>query len=218
MANLNYQRGDEAAREDWQRLRLKLFGPGYREVWSVLAEEIGGTYRKRRWTMPDRIDVSVGKWQLTLDVYSDGENAYTRMRAPYVNADGFRFLVFRKHLLSPLAEKLGFQDVLVGHPDFDEAFIIRGTSEHKLQQLFANARLRALLSAQLRVHFEVRDDEGWFHQRFPEGVDELRFMVPGVMKDIDQLKGLFDLFGETLHTLCGIGSARQDDPGVRLER
>jgi hypothetical protein len=40
--------------------------------------------------------------------------------------------------------------------------------------------------------------------------------VAGVIKDVERLKHLYDLFGETLDELCRIGSAYQSDPGVRL--
>jgi hypothetical protein len=112
---------------------------------------------------------------------------------------------------------LGFADVRVGHPEFDEQFVIRGTHESRLRRLFDNAELRRLLMAQPKVRFEVRDDEGWFGARFPDGVDELRFFVPGVIKDIDRLKQLYDLFAETLHQLCKMGSAYERDPGVKLK-
>lgn len=62
----------------------------------------------------------------------------------------------------------------------------------------------------------VRDDEGWFKTKFPEDVDELYFREIGVIKDLDRLKALYDLFSETLDHLCKIGSAYEDDPGVAL--
>jgi hypothetical protein len=37
-----------------------------------------------------------------------------------------------------------------------------------------------------------------------------------VIKDLDRLRALFDLFAEVLHQLCVIGSAYESDPGVRL--
>jgi hypothetical protein len=47
-------------------------------------------------------------------------------------------------------------------------------------------------------------------------VDELCFTRVGVMKDLDQLRGLFELFAESLHQLCHMGSAYEDDPQVAL--
>jgi hypothetical protein len=63
----------------------------------------------------------------------------------------------------------------------------------------------------------VKDDEGWFGESFPEGVDELHFQVIGIIKEIDRLKALYGLFGEVLNNLCLIGSAYEDEPGVKLK-
>ena len=115
-----------------------------------------------------------------------------------------------------MGKMLGMQDVEVGFPEFDRDFIIKGTDEGRLRILFANNRIRDLIQAQPRVRFEVIDDEGWFGAQFPDGVDELKFMVPGVLKDIDRLKLLFDLFAQTLKELCAMGSAYARDPQVQL--
>ena len=47
------------------------------------------------------------------------------------------------------------------------------------------------------MYLTVKDDEGWFGTSFPEGVDELFFRVGGVIKDVERLKSLYDLFAET---------------------
>ena len=91
------------------------------------------------------------------------------MRAPYVNPDGFRFRVYRHGLFSDLGKLLGMQDVEVGQPAFDEAFIIKGTDEGKLRQLFANPKILELIDAQKDIDFSVKDDEGWFGPSFPDG-------------------------------------------------
>src|SRR6185436_164275 len=98
------------------------------------------------------------------------------MRAPYVNPGGFRFTVYRKGMFTGLGKLLGMQDVVVGHEPFDEDFVVKGTDEARLRDLFSSERLRTLLSRQPDVKFSVKDDEGWFGPDFPEGVDELHFV------------------------------------------
>ena len=73
-----------------------------------------------------------------------------------------------------------------------------------------------LIERQPKVHLTVKDDEGWFGETFPDGVDELYFNVIGVIKDVERLKQLYELFAETLGQLCRIGSAYEEDPGVTL--
>ena len=141
---------------------------------------------------------------------------YTRMRAPYVNPEGFRFTIYRKGIFSDLGKLLGMQDIDVGDSDFDEAFIIKATDEFRVRDLFANAQIRKIVQAQPEIRLDVKDSEGWFGPRFPDDVDELHFQVVGVIKDVERLKALFDLFAVVLDQLCRIGSAYKREPGITL--
>lgn len=197
-----------------------LFGPSKREMWRQLSEEAGGRIVEGRWGKADKVQVEHGEWTVTLDTYvvPAGKTVliFTRMRAPYVNPEGFRFTIYRKSVFSGIAKMLGMQDLDVGYPEFDEAFIIKGTDEGRVRQLFANEKIRRLIAAQKDIELSVKDDEGWFGPKFPEGVDELSFSVLGVIKDVERLKSLYELFAETLEELCRMGSAYKTDPKVEL--
>jgi hypothetical protein len=140
------------------------------------------------------------------------------MRAPYINPDGFQFDIYRKGIFSDLGKWFGRQDVTVGWPEFDEAFVILANDEGRLRKLFSNRKIRDLISAQPEIHFGVQDDERnfWGTRGFPKDVDELHFQVVGVIKDVDRLKLLYDLFSETLDELCRMGSAYENAPDVKL--
>jgi hypothetical protein len=199
-----------------------MFGPSRAEIWQQFATAVGGNYTEGGfWNGRDKVDAAHGQWMVTLDTYvvSTGKSCitYTRMRAPYVNPDGFQFTIYRKGIFSDLGKWMGMQDVSVGDPQFDEDFIIKGNDEAKIRRLFSDAKLRELISAQPDIQFCVMDDEGsWSGHNFPPNVDELHFQVMGGITDMDRLKGLYDLFSETLDQLCRMGSAYKDDPGVRL--
>ncbi len=168
----------------------------------------------------NKVQVHVGPWTVTLDTHteSSGESSvtYTRMPAPYVNPEGFRFTIYPKNLFSDLGKLLGMQDIEVGDPEFDEAFIIKGNDESKVRDLFANSKIRQMTQDQPQIRLEVKDSEGWFGPKFPEDVDELQFRVIGVIKDVERLKSLFDLFDAVLDQHCRIGSAYKQEPGVPL--
>ena len=197
-----------------------MFGPSRKEVWQQLSQEVGGRFVEGGFTKPDKVQVTHGEWTVTLDNFAVHTGkaviVFTRMRAPYVNPDGFRFKVYRRGFFSDIGKALGMQDVEVGQAGFDDEFIIQGTDDGKLRQLFANPKIRELIDAQKDIDFSVKDDEGWFGATFPDGVDELVFQVGGVIKDIDRLKLLYELFAETLEELCRMGSAYRSDPEVRL--
>jgi len=199
----------------------ELFGPSRDEVWKQLSSTMGAEFVAGGFFGSGKVEAHHGSWTITLDTYTVSTGhahiTFTRMRAPVVCRDGFRFAIYRKGLFSELGKRLGLQDIEVGHSlRFDEDFIIQGSDESKVRSLFANPEIRALIEAQPEIHLELKDDEGFFRQRFPEGVDELVFHIRGVLKDVGRLRQLFDLFAEVLDELCRIGSAAPDDPGVRL--
>jgi len=198
----------------------ELFGPSRDEIWQQLAHQIGGVFDPGGFLSSTKVRASYGEWIITLDTYTqssgDSSSTYTRMRAPYVNRDGFRFTIYREGIFSGIGRALGMQDIEVGYPEFDNAFVIKGNSEAHLRTLFANERVRALISAQPDIHFEVKDGEGIFGSTFPDGVDMLYFRVCGEIRDIERLRALYDLFAEVLNQLCRIGSAYVGDSGIRL--
>jgi hypothetical protein len=198
----------------------KWFGPSRREIWQQLSADLHAQFVQGSIGRADRIQATHGAWTVTLDTYvvSNGKTAVTvtRMRAPYVNPDGFRFTIYRRGFFSDLAKRLGMQDVEVGYETFDHDFIIKGTHEAQLKKLFADQRLRDLIARQPDIHLGVKDDEGWFGPTFPDGVDELYFAVNGAITDVERLKLLYELFAETLDQLCRIGSGYEQPPDVAV--
>jgi hypothetical protein len=199
----------------------ELFGPSKEEIWSQLSNEIGAEYQHGRFFNTGKVVLSHRQWEIILDTYtvSTGKSAviFTRMRAPYVNTDGFRFCMYRKNIFTWLGKMLGMQDIEIGDPYFDEEFVIKGAPEDMVMRLFANTSIRKLVQSQPDIHFQIKDDEGIFGNKFPEGVDELYFQTIGVIKDTQRLKDLFDLFTSVLEELCRLGSAYENDPGVTLK-
>jgi hypothetical protein len=217
---LKYQSSDDRKYERGPTLR-KLFGPSQAEIWNLLAQQIGGEFTQGQWWKNrNRVDVQVGQWIVTLDTYtvSTGKSSitFTRLRAPFVNRDGFRFTITRAGIFNPIARKLGFQDVEIGDAAFDKAFVIKTNDESRVRTFLADTELRRQIALQPKITLSVLDDEGYFGAHFPDGVDELNFHTIGVIKDLVILQQLFELFATTLNRLCHIGSAYEDDPKIRL--
>ncbi|WP_309708260.1 hypothetical protein [Armatimonas sp.] len=200
---------------------MGLFGPSKEEVWQQLCQEIGAEFVEGGFWKGNKVELDVGEMTITLDVYSvhanNATHYYTRMRAPYINRDGFRFKVYRNNGFAFMRRLFGVPDIELGFVEFDEKYVIQGTDTGKLTALFASATLREQLTADPSVWLEIKDDEGWFATKFPEGVDELYFSVGGIVKDIERLKGFFSVFTETLQQLQKIGSLEKGDPGVVLQ-
>ena len=199
-----------------------LFGPSRDEIWSQFAAAVGGDFQAGGFWKGSRVDAKHGEWTVTLDTYtvSNGKTSttYTRMRAPYVNPSGFRFKIYRQGVFSTIGKWFGMQDIQVGEPAFDEAFIIQANDEAAVQQLLANDKIRELAAVQPDIFFCVKDDENnfWTGLKFPPDTDELYFQVTGVIRDAERLRLLYELFAATLDELCHLGAAYQSRPAVRL--
>ncbi len=199
-----------------------LFGPSKEVVWRELAQQVQGQFTDGGLLGVTKVVAKADPWLVTLDTHTVASErstaTYTRMRAPFVNADGFRFTIYPEGLFSPLGRALGMQDIIIGDARFDAQFVIKGNDEAKVRTFFNDPKLQTLLYAQtdLSFQFQVKHDEGWFHTAFPQGVDELYFHHAGIIRDLAHLRALFDLFSHTLHRLCQLGSAYETDPGAAL--
>ena len=197
--------------------KRKWFRESKKDIWKQLASELGGLHEEGRKFHPGIVRAWHMNWEVVLDTYvvSSGKSSttYTRLRAPYANRDDFYFHVFRRHLFTGIGKAFGMQDVIVGHPEFDRDFIIKGNNERKLKMMFDNDYIRQLISYQPRIQFKIREDEeGLFKPKFPPDINELSFHSVGVIHNLQQLHDLFELFAVTLDHLCDIGSAYEDDP------
>lgn len=190
---------------------MGLFGPSKREVWEQLTSEINAEVVDGGFWKGNRVEGRHNNWTIYLDTYtvSTGKSSmtYTRMRAPFVNSKDFYFKVYNTGVFSEIGKWLGGQDIEVGYELFDCEYVIQGSDENAVKSLFSNERIRSLIQELPRVKLEIKQSEGIFGPTFQENEGELFFLVPGVMKDIDHLKRLFELFSEVLETLELIGVA-----------
>ncbi|MEN9360067.1 MAG: hypothetical protein RL095_1602 [Verrucomicrobiota bacterium] len=197
-----------------------LFGPSKEEIWSQIAREFGGRYEDGGFFGKDCVRVRCSDWEILLDTYTERHNkhshTYTRIRAPFINKDGLYFRIYRSGLFTPLGKMIGLQDIEIGQPAFDEAYVIKGNNEAKLRQFFAHRPLQICLGSLAEVDLEIRDDEGWLGASFPDGVDMLYCSRRGLVTDAQELRDLFDLFSASLERLVAMDSAYEDDPGIRL--
>ncbi len=197
-----------------------VFGATRNEVWDRLAIGIDETALEDQTWSGQQITARVGKWTVTLDTDTatdrDTFMVSTRLRAPFINKDGFRFHISPEGFMGRVGKLLGLQDVQTGDATFDRAFLVRASDEEKVRQFLANPSVRAAMLELGRLSLCVKDDEGWFGTEFPDGVDELYLEAPRLVATQMDLRRHFDFFALCLHQLCHIGSAYPDDPGLSL--
>jgi hypothetical protein len=183
--------------------------------WPELARQIGGAYTPGSLLQFGSLRLQHHQWTILLDIWKQGKSYNTRMRARFLNRNGFWFTVYPQGAISTARKWLGIQDIVVGHASFDDEFIIQGNDKSNLKQLFDNQRLRFLLQSLGAVHFSIADQDHSYWG-VPEGVHELCLTTrehPGQMATFQQL---FELFTETLDELRRLGTIAQDDPGVAI--
>jgi hypothetical protein len=212
----------------------ELFGPSRDEIWHGLMKQLSTDTGGR--LVPglfgrgagDKVQVTHGQWTVTLDFWMEPIDAamrfhrhyqppiFTRVRAPYVNLDGFRFALDPTNSFTGVAKWFGMQDIEVDDREFDDDFVVKGNDESKVRKLFSNQRVRDLLKRVPAVRLAVKDNDGLIGVGFPEGTDELCLTAPGYPDHIEPFKILYDLFAETLDELCRMGSAYDKAPDVAL--
>lgn len=100
----------------------RLFGSNKDEVWRELCKEVGADFVDGGFWKGNKVVARVNPWTLTLDKHtvSTGQShvPYTRLRAPFINKDGFHFTIYRQGFFSPLEKLLGIQDIEVGYTEF----------------------------------------------------------------------------------------------------
>ena len=200
---------------------MGLFGPSKAEIWQRIARETGGTYTARSLWKEDRVQIPVSPWTITLDSYTIHAGhmhiAYTRLRAPFVNPEGFRFKIYRKGVFSELGKLFGMQHIEVDDIEISERFILQGNDEWKFRELVGDPTIAALVIKHLKKSsLEVKDKEGWPISRYPAETDLLYYCTQGIVRDVDQLRGLIDLFAAIFARLEQMGATVREDPGVAI--
>lgn len=200
----------------------EVFSSSQSEIWSQIANEIGGDFIDGGFWEKDLLEFRHKEWTILLDTYKPpGSNSstttYTRMRVPFVNKDNLYFDIQREGIFQSIGKFFGSQDIIIGDRFFDDQFMIKSNSEEKIRQLLQSDKLKNLITSTPNIKFCVRDNEGLiFNSRFPDGVDILYFETLGVIRDRQTLLNLFLLFSAVLERLIQIDSAYEDDPEVSL--
>ncbi|QDA59529.1 hypothetical protein [Hymenobacter jejuensis] len=92
-----------------------------------------------------------GKQQILLDIDIDLGGGFesgfesTTLTARVSDDVALRFAIHEQDWVSELGKLLGLEDIEIGYPDFDEAFIIKTNEPATLHTLFADGNLRAIL-------------------------------------------------------------------------
>lgn len=195
-----------------------LFGPSKEEIWTQIADDIGGEFIDAGFWATDVLIYKHQQWEVVLDTFArntgNANIPFTRMQVPFVNKDGLLFQIYRANFFSSIGKILGSQDIEIESPYFDDEFIIKGNDAYQIKRLLDDNKLKELFHNQSNINIKIKEDEGVFFNQFPDGINVLYFECQGVMKKKDDLYNIFELFTALLDRLVAIDSAYEDDPYI----
>lgn len=183
----------------------RILGLKREEVWRPLATELGGDYISGGFWHGDKVVVRRGSWTVTLDllreIVSNGKTRqvlrHTRLRARTPNPDRLRFRISPRDRFNEALPGT-MEQLETGDAVFDQRFLVHGTDAERLRTCLRNPRVRELLASAPKGVLRLDRPE----RRGGTGVvrkgDELVFLSPGVVRDLQALKAVFELFWELL--------------------
>jgi len=188
-----------------------IFGPSRDEIWAQIAAEYKGVFRDGGFMQKDEVHVVIDDWEILMDHFSRKRGKsrvqYTRIRAPFTNVDNLYFKVYRKGFFSGVAKYFGMQDIHIKNEEFDTQFILKGNDEFKLTWIFDSTEVKRQLFQIDKIVLEIKDNTGKFWSaNFEDGIDELYFERRGIIKDLDELRSLFELFAVVLAKITELDS------------
>jgi len=191
-----------------------IFGPSKDEIWAQIAAEYNGQFRNGGFLKKDSVHIMIDDWEILLDHFSrrqgKSSKSYTRIRAPFTNADNLYFKLYKKGFFSGIAKYFGMQDIHIKNEEFDREYILKGNDEFKLTWIFDNTNVKKYLFEIDKIVLEIKENSGQFRSStYEEGIDELYFERKGIIKDINELRSLFELFAVVLAKITELDSGYQ---------
>lgn len=136
---------------------------------------------------------------LKLDVDPGGgfESGYelTVLYAPVSNPSGFRFVLHPEDFLDEVGKFFGMQDVVVGHPEFDDKVLVKTNDEERIKTILSDSATRryidSLPSYKLHLHPAKEDQESYLQLDFDEAITDitkLKAIYQGFVHLLQQVK------------------------------
>ena len=168
-----------------------------RRMFRNLSSQIGGNLIKGRFLQSDEIHLKREERHIIIDIAQLGDIPCTRMRMPYVSRHGFRFSIQHRRTIKGIGKLAGIpQAVKVGYAYLDDEFVTKTNDEPRIKKLFANSRIRQLISSRPPARLQLKDSEGRFGPHIPDIIDELCVEGIGITNDATLIENWLDLLDE----------------------
>jgi hypothetical protein len=166
---------------------MGIFGPSRNEILQSIAKATNGEFTKGKLLKTSCIKYTHEAWCYYLDDYSiqvgNVPIVYTRLRAPFINKKGFDLTIYKKTIFSNIAKTLGGQDIATGDPDFDEDWIVKGSSEEFVKNILNYGNIRELIKNEEKLKIEIKRVEGKDNKENQSTESQITFLIQDYIKD-----------------------------------
>jgi len=130
----------------------------------------------------------------------EGGYATTIFSAAFRNPDRFRFAIHEEGFFDDLGKFFGMQDIEIGYPDFDKAFIIKTNDKSRVRTIFTDEEARTILLTLQDFTFEIVLTESDATDDVNDSILEL--IIEEGIKDPVRLRNLYRVFFGTLNLIA----------------
>ena len=144
-------------------------------------------------------------------------DAYAPARTRFPTPPGFGFRSADRRSSATSERFFGMQDIQVGHPEFDATFVIKGNDELARAAAVRQRTVAWACHGAAQVSVE-RPGRRWMAAERSTASHRCPGLQCGTIgsAEVERLKGLYDVFAETLHELSQMGVAGSGTGGVSL--
>lgn len=179
-------------------------------IWKEFSIQTNGTFKEGHSWHSDSVEIKHKNSAIIFDNYTLWSGKYsaemTRITVPINVKDSFRFEIYPEGFIRKIEKMFGAQDIQIGYPEFDKAFIIKSNNEFKTKSFLRNPKLRSLLLEHKDSNLLISDKKGIWEQKLPENEFELSYYVDGKIQNINVLRELHELFKIVLDELFQINA------------
>ena len=186
---------------------MRLFGPTHEDIWKMVSEDIGAKFIVEDSVFKKyKVVKEFHDWVIVLDSCNGTRNepAYTRVYCDFLNKCGFKFKVFGTYFNNYFLNFFDMQDIKVDYADLSENLIIRSNSEVATKRFLQNSTIRELINLQPDILLEIISKE--VYDVTDKADSTLCIRIPGIIKNNEVLKNLFELVGQSVLEIENISS------------
>lgn len=180
---------------------MRLFGPRQGDIWKLLSEDINGEFAvSEGFGTSYEVKKQFKDYTIILETYRSGKKydpVFTRVYSGFKNPYGFKLKMFNEYFQNYFMSFFDMQDIQPNDSDFED-YIIRSNSKMITNALLNNNEFKELIKMQSDFLFEIEKKSASYNDTPIEDDFLINIKLPGIIKDNEVLKNLFEIVGLSL--------------------